>query len=74
MIDNKYGQVSLEFKPDAPADEPCFVFRAQDEFAVEVLRYYADLVFEKTGNLKMDKDINKQADAFDAWPVKKTPD
>lgn len=42
--DGKYGNVTLERKPDAPADEPVFVLRAQDILAPFIVHAYADLV------------------------------
>jgi len=74
MIDAKYGEVFLENKPEAPEDEPCFVLRAQDELAADVIRVYGSMLFNKTKNIEVVSLLNKEADRFDAWPVKKIPD
>ena len=74
MIDTKYGEVWLENKPEAPEDEPCFILRAQDELAADVIRVYGSMLFSKTHNPEAVRLLNKEADRFDAWPVKKMPD
>jgi hypothetical protein len=73
MIDGKYGKVTLEKKPDAPEDEPCFVLRAQDELAADAVRAYADSVEDEIGKDQADV-IRKRADEMEAWPTKKLPD
>ena len=74
MIDTKYGEVFLENKPEVPEDEPCFLLRAQDELAADVIRVYGSMLFNKTKDAETLRLINKEADRFDAWPVKKIPD
>lgn len=73
MKDGKYGTVTLEKKPDAPADEPCFVLRAQDQLAAETVRYYADAVEDEIGKAEANQ-IRVRADEMEAWPTKKLPD
>jgi hypothetical protein len=38
-ISSKYGKVTTE-KGDIPEDEPVFIFRPKDGFAVEALNHY----------------------------------
>lgn len=73
-FDEKYGQITLELKPDAPEDEPFFVLRGQDELAHKAVRLYASLYLNATSNMEGCKRIMKQADAMKKWPVKKLPD
>jgi hypothetical protein len=58
-----------------PDDEPVFLLRGQDQFAAEVLRYYAYLVQRSKGHDEMlvQRTVD-QAAAMDAWPKKKAPD
>ncbi len=76
MKDNKYGTVTLEKKPDAPADEPCFVLRAQDPLASIAVRYYAELIAGSKPGIAGKNDaerIRDIASAMTSWPVKKLP-
>jgi hypothetical protein len=75
--DGKYGQVSLEKRPDAPLDEPCFVLRGQDILAPIAVRYYADLV-EAAIPAPYGKNaaevIRARAVELAVWPKRKLPD
>ena len=75
--DNKYGKVTLERRPQAPADEPCFVLRASDILAPIAIWAYADLVEAAVpgaaGN-NMAYHIREQAKVMAAWPGRKLPD
>jgi hypothetical protein len=73
-FDRKYGKVSLEKKPNVPDAEPLFVLRAQDKVAPGVVRFYASLYLRATGDESGYKGIISQAEAMEAWPVKKLPD
>jgi L-lysine 2,3-aminomutase len=57
-----------------PAAEPVMLFRGQDRFAARVLRYYAHLLASADADRDIIRAVQCQADAMDAWPVKKTPD
>lgn len=78
MIDQKYGKVTLENKPDAPEDEPCFVLRAQDKLAPLVIRIYGEVVansgHQGSGELAM--LARRVAEKFEAYQssTKKLPD
>jgi hypothetical protein len=77
MIDQKYGTVLLENKPDLPADEPCFVLRAQDKLAPDAVRAYADLVETAVGGREGEdraEALRTRADEMEAWPTRKLPD
>jgi len=77
MIDRKYGRVTLEKRPDASGDEPCFVLRGQDLLAPIAVRYYADLVEAALplGGKNAAESIRDCADQMAAWKVvKKLPD
>lgn len=70
--ERKYGKVTTE-RGKIPEDEPVFLFRAQDEYASAVLRFYASL--RQTGG---DGDgahrVLACAREFDGWGTKKKPD
>ncbi len=70
--ESKYGNVTVE-KGNIPADEPVFLFRAQDKLASMVIRHYADMR-QRDGDAEAASRIRKEADAMDKWPVKKDPD
>jgi len=77
VIDKKYGKVTLENRPNADPDEPCFVFRAQDILAPPALYAYADLIEatipgERARNMAI--HIREQARAMANWPNRKLPD
>lgn len=57
-----------------PADEPVFLLRAQDKFAAETVRFWAQQVFAAGGNPEMVGIARAHADRMDLWPVKKMPD
>ena len=57
-----------------PADEPVFLLRGQDKFAAEVVRYWADLVADATGDTELFEVAYTHADRMDDWPTKKIPD
>ena len=57
-------------------DEPIFVLRAQDMFAPELVRKWAELAFQGTPALKIEEAL-ACADAMEAWVRKhgtKVPD
>ena len=57
-----------------PEDEPVFLLRAQDKFAADTLRCYAQMIgFEGADDAIIQATL-EQADRMDAWPVKKVPD
>lgn len=57
-----------------PAEEPVFILRAQDRFAEDTIRYYANLVASHHGESTLTQHARQQADAVAAWPTKKDPD
>lgn len=57
-----------------PADEPGFMLRAQDKFAADTIRFYANLVASAGASAEIVESARAQAAAFDAWPTKKSPD
>jgi hypothetical protein len=77
MHDQKFGQVTLELKPDAPKDEPCFVLRGQDILAAAAVAYYADLVEASVpgivGRNNADR-IRRRVAEMNEWPTRKLPD
>lgn len=70
-VDKKYGIVNLEGR--VPTDEPVFVLRAQDAFALYLLRTYADLR-ASSGDNDGFHDMQSVIADFEDWPVKKLPD
>ncbi len=74
MYDGKYGKVTLENKPNLPDDEPCFVLRGQDILASGLVKQYAHIYFQKTGNATARDAILAQADKMRAWTTHKIPD
>jgi len=69
MIDNKYGRI---FVDGCEKDEPCFVLRAQDCFAVPVLKLYLLMIEHLPGFNAA--SVQQSIEKFEAWPVKKIPD
>ena len=69
----KYGRITSSEK-EIPEDEPVFLLRAQDEFAADVVRYYASRVAVKATGHPIVNEIREFASLMDAWPVKKRPD
>lgn len=57
-----------------PADEPLFILRAQDELAVQVVRYWADLAEARGVRSGKVAGARKLAAAMERWPEKKLPD
>lgn len=58
-----------------PPTEPLYVFRAQDKYASDVLRYYsARLTQDKGQDYIVAKDALLWAKEFERWPIHKTPD
>jgi len=57
-----------------PADEPVFLFRGQDKFAVRAVLYYADTLAAAGADPEMIASVRAQADKMQAWELKKTPD
>lgn len=49
-----------------PEDEPCFVVRAKDVFAVAVLRYYRDLT-EDAAPQELTDDMDRHIDLMNEW-------
>lgn len=77
MKDVKYGTVTLEKKPDAPEDEPCFVLRGQDLLAPAAVRAYADSVEATVGGevgRRRAALIRERADMLAGWRNRKLPD
>ena len=72
-VDTKYGRVTVE-RGKLPEEEPVFLFRGQDRLAPQVVRYYADLVEQETGNHAFAEAVRAEAQRLEAWPVKKLPD
>ena len=77
MRDKKYGNVTIERRPDAPADEPCFVLRGQDILAPIAMAAYADAVeatIPGTQGKYAAEQIREQCKTFAAWQNRKLPD
>jgi hypothetical protein len=68
--DTKYGEVLLErCRTPFAEHEPVFVFRAQDELAVELLTAYRDrCIFEGCGEVHIDA-IDESIRRFVAWQL-----
>jgi hypothetical protein len=56
-----------------PADEPVFIGRAQDADAAEMTRAWAALHLARGGSKANAEAALRQAEAMEAWPVKKVP-
>lgn len=54
-----------------PEDEPVFLIRGQDRFAVEIMQHYAELCRLNGVDCPL---ILEQIVRMKNWPVKKTPD
>jgi hypothetical protein len=54
-----------------PADEPVFLLRAQNSWAAETVRDWAANGLSKGMPAAVAEQALRQADAMDAWPVKK---
>lgn len=55
-----------------PADEPTFLLRAQDSCAAEAVRAWAEFSLAAGAPIAVVEQALKQADAMEAWPIKKT--
>jgi hypothetical protein len=71
-IDNKYGRLDI---PGIPENEPVFVLRAQDSFALPTIIYYKMLV-SGLGRLedKMVSGLSRTIYGFSKWAERKLPD
>jgi len=56
-----------------PEEEPVFLLRAQDKFAADTVRYWAELGAAETDPATR-AEARRKADEMDAWPHKKVPD
>lgn len=54
--------------------EPYFVLRAQDVYAPEIVRYWAQLASQTGCAPAKVEEARFLADAMEAWPVRKVPD
>jgi len=68
--DLKYGDVDIK---GVPENEPIFILRAQDAFAIHVLKVYRGLR-ESSGDTDGERSVNHSIDAFKSWMFKKVPD
>ena len=57
-----------------PADEPVFLFRAQDKHFEEVLRHYRELVWLDKGDQRIIDATTDHMALARQWPIKKAPD
>lgn len=60
-----------------PKDEPVFLLRAQDQFAVEAVKFYAGLVnghARNEGDVRLYQLCMRHAAIMEEWPKKKFPD
>ena len=68
--DTKYGDVQVMGIGD---EEPIFILRAQDVFAIHVLKVYRGLR-ESSGDIPGVQSVQASIDAFGNWVYKKVPD
>ena len=68
--DTKYKDVNVM---GIPEDEPIFVLRAQDVFAVVVLKFYQGLR-DSSGDAGGVNDLDYTISEFIHWHTKKIPD
>ena len=68
--DTKYNDVDVE---GIPEDEPIFVLRAQDVFAIATIKFYQELR-ESSGDLGGANDLDHTISMFKSWKPKKIPD
>ena len=68
--DTKYNIVDVE---GIPEDEPIFVLRAQDVFAVATIRFYQELR-DSSGDIGGVHDLDHTVGEFMSWKPKKIPD
>lgn len=71
IIDAAAGRGCLGKAAD---DEPVFVIRAQDKFAPVLVRLWAELVVNESGNSKKTADAMILASEMQKWPDRKIPD
>lgn len=57
-----------------PSDEPTFLLRAQDTAAAPTVRAWASFAYVAGVPLAVVESALQQADAMEAWPIKKLPD
>jgi hypothetical protein len=57
-----------------PQDEPVFLLRAQDRFAADAVRCWADMAEAGGADADIVRLARRHAEKMDAWPKKKTPD
>lgn len=78
-IEKKYGKLDI---PGIPDDEPVFVIRAQDAYALDTLRDYFDRRRDPyllvggsppEDKRKLRDHMNAVLDAFEDWSIRKTP-
>jgi hypothetical protein len=53
-----------------PDDEPVFLIRGQDQFAIQTLEHYAELVEAAGGSCPL---VREQIERMKAWPKKQFP-
>ena len=68
--DSKYGLLDIK---GIPEKEPIFILRAQDAFAIHVLKVYRGLR-ESSGDIPGMQSVQATIDAFGNWVYKKLPD
>lgn len=66
MIEDKYGPIHIDSAPD---DEPCFLIRAQDSFAVGFLKLY--FMFRSGTDDGECVRLKSTIDKFIKWPKRK---
>lgn len=72
----------ISFLEKLPPTEPVFILRAQDRFAADLVRIWADLVEaanaaghpDGRGATDKTREARLWAAEMDGWPKKKTPD
>lgn len=68
--DTKYGNILIV---GVPEEEPIFILRAQDVFAIRMLKEYKELR-ESSGDVDGEKSVQASIDAFKNWNFRKVPD
>lgn len=68
MTEDKYGQIHIEGVPD---DEPCFLIRAQDAYAVGFLKLY--YMFRSSVDDAECVRLRNTIEKFMKWPKRKVP-
>lgn len=68
--EQKYGEIEI---PNVPADEPVFIFRAQDLLALPAIGFYAKMR-RNLGDIESARKIDEALAEMAKWPVKKMPD